>query len=141
MRLVWMLDAGLPRPLCNRPVFDLRGRHLGTPDLLDVDAGVIGEYDGAVHLRTRRRARDLARESRFRACGLEYFTIVGSDLHDPSLVVERMRTTRSRALSLVLPRAWTTEAPDGWEPELSYGEELRLREWWHRQCDPPSCDP
>lgn len=133
MRLVWVLDAGLPPPLCNRPVFDLRGRHLGTPDLLDVEAGVVGEYDGAVHLRTGRRARDIAREGRFRASGLEYFTIVGSDLHDRELVVQRMLTTRDRALSLDRPQVWTIEPPDGWEPHLSYGEELRLREWWHQQ--------
>jgi hypothetical protein len=133
MRLVWILDAGLPRPLCNRPVFDLRGRHLGTPDLLDVEAGVVGEYDGAVHLRTRRRARDIAREGRFRGCGLEYFTIVGSDLHDLDLMVERMLTTRDRALSLSRPRGWTTEPPEGSEPDLSYGEEILLREWWHQR--------
>jgi hypothetical protein len=133
MRLVWVLDAGLPPPLCNRPVFDLRGRHLGTPDLLDVEAGVVGEYDGAVHLRTGRRSRDIAREGRFRGGGLEYFTVVGSDLHDRDLVVDRMLTTRDRALSLDLSRGWTIEPPEGWEPDLSYGEELRLREWWHQQ--------
>jgi hypothetical protein len=133
MRLVWVLDAALPRPLCNRPVFDLRGRHLGTPDLLDVEAGVVGEYDGAVHLRTGGRARDIAREGRFRGAGLEYFTVVGSDLHDRDVVVERMLTTRDRALSLDVPRRWTIVAPEGWEADLSYGEELRLREWWHRR--------
>jgi hypothetical protein len=135
MRLVWVLDAGLPPPLCNRPVFGLRGQHLGTPDLLDVEAGVVGEYDGAVHLRTGRRARDIAREGRFRGGGLVYFTVVGTDLHDRDLVVERMLTTRHRALSLELPRGWTIEPPEGWEPDLSYGEELRLREWWHQQSN------
>lgn len=135
MRLVWLLDAGLPRPLCNRPVFDRHGRHLGTPDLLDVEAGVVGEYDGAVHLRIGRRARDIAREGRFRAAGLEYFTVVGSDLHEPEVVVDRMRATRDRALRLGLPARWTIEPPDGWETDLSYGDELRLRTWWHGQPD------
>jgi len=37
MRLIWVLDAGLPAPLCNVPIFDRQGRHLGTPDLLDVE--------------------------------------------------------------------------------------------------------
>ena len=50
MRLVWELDAGHPRPLCNVPLFDRHGRHLATPDLVDPGAGVVGEYDGAVHL-------------------------------------------------------------------------------------------
>ena len=39
-----------PRPLCNVPVFDRFGQHIGTPDLLDPVAGVVGEYDGALHL-------------------------------------------------------------------------------------------
>lgn len=140
MRLVWVLDAGLPPPLCNRPVFDLRGRHLGTPDLLHVEAGVVGEYDGAIHLRTGRRARDLAREGRFRGSGLEYFTLVGSDLHDRDLVVARMQATRGRALRLGLRRGWTIEPPEGWESDLSYGEELRLREWWHLRSQSDQSD-
>lgn len=34
-RLVWQLDAGWPRPLVNRDVFDLEGGFIGCPDLLD----------------------------------------------------------------------------------------------------------
>ncbi len=132
MRLIWVVDAGLPRPLCNRAVFDLKGRHLGTPDLLDIEAGVVGEYDGAVHLRIGRRARDIAREGRLREAGLEYFTLVGSDLHDRARAIARMVSTRDRAIRLAHPRAWTIDPPDGWEPYLSYGEELKLRAWWHQ---------
>ncbi len=29
MRLIWILDAGLPRPVCNRAVFSLTGELLG----------------------------------------------------------------------------------------------------------------
>jgi hypothetical protein len=32
--------AGLPRPDVNQPVFDLDGRFLGIPDLLDLEAGL-----------------------------------------------------------------------------------------------------
>ena len=35
LRMVWMLDAGLPRPRCSPPLFDLHGNLLGFPDLLD----------------------------------------------------------------------------------------------------------
>ena len=31
MRLVWVLDAGLPNPLVNQPVFDLRGKLSALP--------------------------------------------------------------------------------------------------------------
>jgi hypothetical protein len=71
MRRTWEHDAGLPRPLCNRPVFDLHGNHIGTPDLIDPVNGVIGEYNGALHLEGSRRSLDVRREARFRAAGLE----------------------------------------------------------------------
>ncbi len=54
MRLVWIFDAGLDPPLCNRPRFDLDGRLLGVPDLFDPVAGLVGEYDGAAHKDGRR---------------------------------------------------------------------------------------
>jgi hypothetical protein len=44
--------------LVNRPVFDQHGHHVATPDLLDVEAGVVGEYDGAMHRGRARHARD-----------------------------------------------------------------------------------
>jgi len=40
-RLIWEVDAGLPRPLVNQHVWDLRGNLLGIADLLDVEAGVV----------------------------------------------------------------------------------------------------
>ena len=71
MRRLWEHEAGLPRPLCNRPVFDLNGNHLGTPDLIDPVTGVIGEYNGALHLDSAQRSHDVVREASFRAVGLE----------------------------------------------------------------------
>lgn len=46
MRLVYVLDAGLPDPLVNHPVLDAAGHFLGTPDLLDPQSGHAVEYDG-----------------------------------------------------------------------------------------------
>jgi hypothetical protein len=77
MMLVWRSHAGLPVPLMNRPVFDLAGRHVGTPDLLDVESGTVFEQDGAVHLAAGRRAHDVRREEAFRDLGLEYCTLPG----------------------------------------------------------------
>jgi hypothetical protein len=62
-RLIWQLDAGFPRPLVNQPVWDRRGRLLGYADLLDVEAGVVGEYDGADHRLARRQSKDVDREA------------------------------------------------------------------------------
>ena len=71
---VWVLDAGLPRPLCNHPVFDGSAATLGTPDLLDAEAGLVVEYDGRPP-RARPAQRDRDREEAFRRLGLEYLTI------------------------------------------------------------------
>jgi hypothetical protein len=97
MRLIWVLDASLPRPLVNRPVFDPAGRLLGVADLLDLEAGVVGEFDGADHREARRHSADLAREDRFRRHGLEFFLISGPDLLDVDRVVGRMIGSRRRA--------------------------------------------
>ncbi len=115
MRLVWELDAELPRPLCNAPIFSRNGTLLGFPDLLDPVAGVVGEYDGAVHLAAANRRADVAREERFRDHGLEYFTLVAGDLRDRDAVVRRMRRARQRARCLPeTERAWTLVAPAWW---------------------------
>lgn len=103
-RLIWEVDAGWPRPLCNRPVQDLEGRLLGVPDLIDDELGIVGEYDGADHRTRRRHRRDVEREAAFRRAGLECVTVVGEDLHEPALVVDRMQAARSRAGAR--PRAW-----------------------------------
>ncbi len=117
MVLVWLWDAELPRPLCNRPVFDLDGHLLAIPDLFDEAAGCAGEYQGAHHKDGQRHRDDVARHDRLRSAGVEVFEVVGGDLSDTDLVVKRMRAARDR--SLFLPpgtRRWTLEQPPWWEP-------------------------
>ena len=115
MRLVWTLDAGLPRPRCNVPVFDYHGRHLGTPDLIDPEWGVVGEYDGALHLQGAQRSRDLHREELFRSHGLEYVTMLAGDPPDPTAFVRRLTSAYSRAADIPADRRrWTLERPSWW---------------------------
>jgi len=117
LRLIWVVDAGLPWPLCNVPVFDRVGRHIGTPDLLDERAGVAGEYDGSLHLQGTQRARDVRREEAFRSAGLEYFTVVAADALDREGVVRRMLATRARArFAAPSARGWTVVKPPWWIP-------------------------
>ncbi|MGI8523738.1 MAG: hypothetical protein ACR2K3_10585 [Nocardioides sp.] len=126
MRLIWILDAALPPPLCNVPVFDLDGHLLGIPDLFDEQAGLVGEYDGAHHKEQARHQRDVAREDRFRDAGLEYFELVGGDLRDRSLCVDRMRRARSRAKFLPPEsRAWTLQPPPWYAVPATLDERLR----------------
>jgi hypothetical protein len=132
MRLIWMLIAGLPRPLMNQPVFDLQGRHVGTPDLLDIEAGLYGEYDSAYHLEGRRRLKDIAREDAFRRVGLEPVVMIAGQPRDE--VAARMVAARERALRLSHPRSWTIQQPSWWIPTetvaqrraLSDADRLRL---------------
>ncbi|WP_126688244.1 hypothetical protein [Nocardioides ferulae] len=126
LRLVWELEGGWPRPLCNRPVFDLDGRLLGVPDLLDPTRGVYGEYDGAEHRTRERHRRDVQRRQDLDAAGLEQVTVVGADLRNPTLVVTRMRLAQERAAGR--EQRWTLQPPPGWRTEPSLDERLDLRD-------------
>jgi len=125
MRLIWELDAQLPRPLGNRPLFAFDGKFLGVPDLLDVRLGIVGEYDGADHRAKDRRFRDLGREELFRDHGLEYFTLVAGDLHQIESSVGRMLgvVARARSSLRVRDQRWTLTAPPGWVP-FAFEEDL-----------------
>jgi len=129
MRLVWQVDAGLPRPLVNQEIFTLDGRLIGVADLFDPVAGLVGEYDGADHLRVVRRSRDMFREEAFRRVGLEYVDAVGPDLRDRRRLADRIRSTRSRGrFAAPKDRRWSIQPPPGWPREQSLDERLFLRE-------------
>jgi hypothetical protein len=129
MRRLWEHEAHLPRPLGNRPVFDLTGRHLGTPDLIDPVAGVIGEYNGALHLHRERHVLDVRRVARFRAAGLEAVEMVAGDLGDPWPFLRRLREAYARAARApVDARSWTTELPPWWVPTFTVAQRRALDE-------------
>lgn len=124
---IWRLDAGLPRPMCNRPVFDRWGRHLGTPDLLDPVAGVVGEFDGGLHLAGAQRRKDRDREELFRSVGLEYFTMFSGDAADPGRVAARMHAVRGRArFAAEAGREWTVDLPSWWIPTFTVEQRRNL---------------
>lgn len=127
MRGVWVRDAALPTPLCNQPVFDLGGRLIGTPDLLDPAAGVAGEYDSELHLESGRRRRDVERESSFRAAGLEPVAMVSGELADPWRFVGRLRAAYARAARKpVSDRRWTIDPPAWWSPTVTVDQRRAL---------------
>ena len=117
MRLVWCREGGHDMPVCNAPVFDLEGRFIATPDLIDPVAGVVGEYDGAHHLAPAQRFLDVKRESELRAVGLEVVTMLAADNRDPAHFVQRLRESFARAAARpVSQRRWTLERPTWWIP-------------------------
>ena len=126
MRLIWVLDAELPPPLCNVPIFDRAGNHIGTPDLLDLEAGLVGEYDGALHLAGEQRRRDRRREEAFRSAGLECVTMMSGD-GDRWQVAERLLDARKRArFEAESRRLWTVQPPAWWIPTRTVSERRAL---------------
>jgi hypothetical protein len=130
MALAWILDAGLPRPLCNAPVFDLAGNLMAIADLIDPDAGCVGEYQGSDHKDGERHRKDVAREQRLRDVGLECFEVVGGDLSDIDLVVTRMHADaidRSSAVQRTASGHWSSRAggPHGRQRAASEGGQVR----------------
>lgn len=126
-RWIWEILAGLPHPMCNRPVFDRAGHHIGTPDLLDASAGLVGEYDSALHLEGTQRRRDRERDERYRDHGLEVVSMLTGDTADPDAMATRIR----RALARCRPappdlRSWTVEPPAWWTPTLTVAQRRAL---------------
>lgn len=127
MRLLWENVVGA-RPLCNVPVFDSGGRHVGTPDLLDPVAGVAGEYDGSLHLHGAQRSRDVRREEAFRGLGLEYVTMLAGDRRDPGPFIERLGATYERARWIPSDRrTWTLTQPPWWTDTSTVEKRRALR--------------
>lgn len=127
-RLIWVMDARLPRPSVNPPIFDRAGHLLGYPDLLDVEAGLVVEYDGDDHRSSRRHSDDVDREARFRAHGLEVTRLTTRDVGAPARAVTRFHTARSRARWLPPERrAWTLTMPEDHRFDLPLDYELDLR--------------
>jgi hypothetical protein len=65
LRWIWVVEAGLPRPLVNPEVADQQGQLLGLPDLLDPESALVGESDGSQHRELHAHTADNAREERF----------------------------------------------------------------------------
>jgi hypothetical protein len=112
---VWMLDAELPEVRYNCPVFELGGRHVGTPDVLDPVAGVYGQYDSGLHLTAAGRAVDVERDDRLLGVGLEGAVMLAGDVADPTAFIRRLHAAYDRAADKPRSqRRWTIEPPPGW---------------------------
>lgn len=113
--MVWVLEARLPRPHVNPPVFDLGGELLGFPDLLDAEAGTVFEYDGSGHREELQHASDNNREELFEEHRLLVGRVTRVDMRDRAAVARRMVSTRRRGLGRDR-RAdrWTLELPPDW---------------------------
>lgn len=122
--LLWEIEGGFPRPLQNRPIFDLDGRHVGTPDLLDPAAGVLAEYDGSHHLEKGQRVTDVNRDARYRGHQLEVVVRTAGDRREDFL--ERLAAAYRRAGRRRTTRTWTIEPPPWWIPTTTVAQRRAL---------------
>ena len=136
LRLIWVLDCLLARPLVNCSILDREGHLLGVVDLLDEEAGLVVEYDGADHRGAIRHSKDVAKEERLRRVGLEVARVTGPDLRDRALVVRRLHEARGRArFEAPAGRAWIAR------PRKDVLEEtLCEREWREGLMQQPKPD-
>ena len=138
MRVEWRQRYPSRMLLTNRPIFDRTGRHLITPDLLDEQAGVAGEYDGAIHLEDVPRRRDLDRDALYRDLGLELVTMMSTDRSDTAHFLTRLDGAYRRAAQRRgRPRVWTIEQPSWWVDTSTVAQRRALtaeqREIWLRR--------
>jgi hypothetical protein len=80
LRYFW-LEAGLPEPLVNAEIFDLRGRFMGRVDLLEPKSGYVGEYDGHWHQMGDRPALDARRNQGLVSLNLTMDVFGDGDFH------------------------------------------------------------
>jgi hypothetical protein len=127
----------------NQPVFTRSGRLLGVADLLDVEAGLVVEFDGADHAGAARRSSDARRDGSMRDHGLEVARVTGFDLHHVDGLVSRLHAARRRARWLPPDqRLWTTTGPaadaaESLDARLDQRDLLRAceEEWLGRPAD------
>jgi hypothetical protein len=132
MRLQWVLKLGIATAVANHPVFDADGSFVGTPDLIDLEAGVAGEYDGSLHLPGVQRAKDIRREGLFRRVGLEYVTMTAVDRRDPTDFLQRTIDAQARARHLT--RRWTVDPPAWWIPTTTVAARRALTAAQRKRC-------
>ena len=128
-RYLWVVEAGLPRPVCNAYVVDTDGTVVAMPDLLDPVAGMVGEYDGATHRELASHTEDNVREESFEAMGLVVARATSLDLGPyRSRTIRRLREHHARASAhQAVPRSWGWRPGRIWTPAVT---PLDLGDWW-----------
>jgi hypothetical protein len=114
-RMVWILDAQLPKPLVNAPVFTTTGALLGFADLLEPEAGYVHEIDGGQHRALAQHTDDNIREEAFEAHGLVVSRSTSRDRANADELRRRLRSTWRRAMARDRSAdRWTLQPPPGW---------------------------
>lgn len=116
LRVCYLVEARLPRPEVNPPIFDQKERLLGIADLFDKEAGLVTEFDGSRHRERLRHHDDNAREEAFESAGLIVVRADGLDLKgDRGELIRRVRDGYQRGLRRDRRHdRWTLVEPQWW---------------------------
>jgi hypothetical protein len=128
MRGLWTRRTDIELPLCNRPVFTLGGRHVGTPDLVAPVLGLVGQYNGGGHLSLTGAAADVKKDAAYRDLGLETVPMLATDWNDVDDFVGRLKAGARRAASRTSTPLWTLDEPAWWTPTHTVELRRDLRE-------------
>ena len=85
-------------------------------DLIDVELGLAGQYNGADHITLAGAAEDLKKDAAYRDVGLETVTMVATDWGALEDFTVRLHAAAARARARRGPRLWTLEPPSWWTP-------------------------
>lgn len=114
LRLLWAAAVEGALLKANVALFDREGRHIGTPDVIDVAAGVAADYDGVVHLGREQRRSDRTRDEVFASHGVEMVRWMSGDR--PGDFVARLWRAYRSAARRTGSRSWTADPPTWWTP-------------------------
>lgn len=138
LRICWTLDAGLPEPLVNAPIFDRTGQLLGIADLFDPGSGFVAEFDGDQHRKTSQHRKDNIREEKFESANLVVVRADKTDVRSARLqLVARLRDGYQRGRLRDRRRdRWTLAQPEWWlEQETPDVDDAEMFEFL-RSVDP-----
>lgn len=130
LRVCYRREAGLPKPLVNVPLFDRTGALLGIADLFDDVAGLVAEYDGALHRGRRQHHADNLREERLESAGLTVVRVYSLDLDaHRDLLIGRLRDGWQRGMRRDRTSdRWTRTEPEWWSARQDPSADLTADE-------------
>ena len=122
-----LIQAGLPKPLLQVPLYDDTGGFLGRPDLFYPAQRLGLEYDGAVH--KDNLAADNRRQNRLLDAGYRLLRFTASDVHSaPDSVVQLVRRALTASAPTTAGNGRDRDSPKGVAAGKGrYGERLRPR--------------
>lgn len=129
VRMLWMLRAELPRPLVNVPVFTWNEELVGIVDLLDPNAGCVGEYDGGHHRELAEHTGDNQREEALENLNLVVTRVTSMDMRQRDETAARLMRAWQRGESRDRAKdRWTLIQPE-WYRRRQISSEPPNQKW------------